>query len=343
MPKNIDVYGVGNALVDFVIEVDDGFISKYEIDKGMMTLVDEQRQNEILNAIGSNSKLKQSGGSAANTMISISQFGGKSYYSFKVADDEFGRFYVEDLIKAGVLTDASRVRPVGSTGKCLVMVTPDAQRTMFTYLGITSNMSKDDLHPESLKDSKYLYLEGYLVSSEEGQEAMMEAKMAAQQNNVKTSLTFSDINMIKFFREGLEHVIGDGLDLIFGNEEEVMAYTETTNLSDAKEKMKTLARSFVITLGEKGAIIYDGKNFIDSHPYETVPVDTVGAGDMYAGGFLYGITSDHSYEESGHIASIAASKIVAKYGPRLEDHEPRQLLDQLRKSKKIKTRSVEAK
>lgn len=209
------------------------------------------------------------------------------------------------------------------------MITPDAERTMNTFLGITADISPEELDEEALKDSKYLYIEGYLVASESGFEAMLAAKNTAEQNGIKTSLTFSDPNMIQFFRENMEAVIGSGIDLLFCNEEEAKTYTNKDNLLEAREELKKVAKTFAITLGKNGAVIFDGDTFIDIEPYDVKALDTNGAGDMFAGAFLYGLTHGHSYAQSGKIASLAASRIVAQYGPRLEWHQAREILNHI--------------
>ena len=213
----------------------------------------------------------------------------------------------------------------GITGKCLVMVTPDADRTMNTFLGITSTFSKEELDAEALKNSEYLYIEGYLVASPTGQKAMVEAHQLADANNVKTALTFSDPNMVKFFNDEMHQVVGKGIDLLFCNEDEALTYARCTNISDAREKMKSAAKTFVITQGKNGAMIFDGDTFIDIEPYPVQAVDSNGAGDMFAGAFLYAITHGHSYAQAGKIASLASSRVVAQFGPRLEWSKPRKL------------------
>jgi sugar/nucleoside kinase (ribokinase family) len=226
----------------------------------------------------------------------------------------------------------------GITGRCLVLVTPDADRSMNTFLGITSALSVEELDMDALQNSEYSYIEGYLVSSPEGRNTMLEAKLASRQSGVKTALTFSDVNMINFFRDGMEKVVEQGIDLIFGNEEEAKAYTGTKDIMDAKEALKQVADTFVITMGKDGALIYDGEHFLDIEPHEVDAIDSNGAGDMFAAGFLYGITSGHTFEEAGHIASKAASKVVSKIGPRLDHHEPKEILDELKRLKKIRDR-----
>ena len=328
--KKYDVYGIGNALVDLVFEVDEQFLKDHEVEKGLMTLVEEDRQHALINAIDVNENMMKGGGSAANTMVAASQFGGNCFYSCKIANDRFGKFYIEDLKANGVDTnlDADNL-PEGITGRCLVMTTPDAERTMNTFLGITSDFSKNEINESAIKDSQYIYLEGYLVPSPTGIEAMLTAKKIAEENGIKTALTFSDPSMVKYFRKEMVQVVGASVDLLFCNEEEAMLYTETDNLQDAREALKKIAKRFAITLGKNGAMIFDGETFIDIEPYEVDAIDSNGAGDMFSGAFMYGITHGHSYAEAGKIASLASSKVVSQFGPRLEWHQAKEVLNHL--------------
>lgn len=322
--------GIGNALVDIEFKVTDQFFEANGVEKGLMTLVDEDRQNELMQVIDTQQAKKQCGGSAGNTVIAISQFGGKSYYSCKVANDELGHFYMNDMKNAGVnhnLNESNLVE--GITGKCLVMVTEDAERTMNTFLGITQTYSKEDVNESAIKDSKYLYIEGYLITSENGKQAMKHAKKIAEENGVKVALTFSDPAMVKYFKEPMTEVIGASVDMLFTNEEEAMIFTGKDNLLEAREELKKVAKHFVITQGKNGAMIFDGDTFIDIEPYETTAIDTNGAGDMFAGAFMYGITNGHSYASSGKLASMASSKIVSQFGPRLEWHQAKDILNRL--------------
>lgn len=330
MGKKYNVFGIGNALVDIVTEVNDQFLQDHNIEKGLMTLVDEEHQNRVSNAINLNNSNKQCGGSAANSIIAVSQFGGSSYYSCKVANDELGNFYMKDLKANGVDSNIDNTTlESGITGKCLVMTTEDASRTMNTFLGITSNYSKNEIKEEVIKDAQYLYIEGYLVTSENGLEAMKYAKKLAEDNGVKTALTFSDPSMVKYFKEQMESVVGASVDLLFCNEEEAMLYTDKDNLTEAREELKKVAKRFVITLGENGAMIFDGDTFVDIEPYKVQAIDTNGAGDLFAGAFLYGITNGHSYADSGKLASLASSKVVTQFGPRLEWHQAKDILNKL--------------
>ncbi|GMQ31677.1 adenosine kinase [Algoriphagus confluentis] len=325
-----DVTGIGNALVDIEFKVTDQFFLENGVEKGLMTLVDEERQNSLMGVINTEEAKKQAGGSAANTIVAVSQFGGKSFYCFRVANDEFGHFYLQDLNDSGVdIALVPERLENGVTGKCLVMVTQDSERTMNTFLGITQNFSVKDIHESAIKDSKYLFIEGYLVTSPNGKEAMLHAKKVAEEAGTKVALTFSDPAMVKYFKSNFDDVIGPSVDLLFANEEEAMLYTGKDNLMDAREEMKKAAKHFVITQGKNGAMIFDGDTFIDIEPYKTTAIDSNGAGDMFAGAFLYGITNGHSYASSGKLASMASSQIVSQFGPRLQWHQAKDILARL--------------
>jgi sugar/nucleoside kinase (ribokinase family) len=331
MQKKYNLYGIGNALVDMEFEVQDTFFKNHQIDKGLMTLVDEPRQNQLLHALGEIPLKQQCGGSAANTVIANAQFGGKGYYSCKVAADAIGNFYFQDLQDNGVDSNLQKnVREHGITGKCLVMITPDAERTMNTFLGITSTFSFAEIDESSLASSQYLYIEGYLVASPSGREAAIRAREIAESHGVKTSITFSDVNMVKYFKSGLVDIMGPkGVDLLFCNTSEALVFAETDDLMVARERLKRVAKTFVITMGENGAMIFDGDTFIDIEPYKVKAIDSNGAGDMYAGAFLYGITHGHTHASSGKLASLAASRLVSQFGPRLKWHEVQEIKAQV--------------
>lgn len=325
--KKYHVYGIGNALVDMEFEVEDSFFEKYGIEKGVMTLVDEQRQHELIGHLDAFEGKKASGGSAANTIIAVNYFGGNSYYSCKVSNDELGDFYVHDLKAAGVDSNVGNGRKDGITGKCLVMVTPDAERTMNTFLGITETFSIDELHQDALCESEYLYIEGYLVTSSTGRHAAIEARKIAEESGVKTALTFSDPAMVLHFKDGLKEMLGRKVDLLFCNEAEAKSWAGTDSLDQALESIKEIASTFAITLGSKGALVYDGRHAIEISSYPVKAVDSNGAGDMFAGAFLYGITHGHSFYEAGNIASLAAARVVSQFGPRLSAGEHKEILE----------------
>lgn len=325
-----DVYGIGNAIVDIVTEVENEFFEKNQVEKGVMTLVDEKRQQDLMKAIAMNKSKLSGGGSAANTVVALNQFGGKGFYSCLVAQDDLGKIFLDDLARNGVETNLKYENcPQGHSGRCLVMTSPDAQRTMNTFLGVSSMLSPMHLDEAAIKNSSYVYLEGYLVSSPKGLEAMKETKKIAERNKIDVALTFSDASMVKYFSNQMEEIVGASVDFLFCNEEEAMIFTGTNSLAEARLKLKQVSKRFAITLGANGALIYDGDTFIQIEPYQVRAVDTNGAGDMFAGAFMYGITHKHSYADAGKLASLASSRVVAQWGPRLEPLQTKKVLDDL--------------
>ncbi len=328
--KQYDVYGIGNAIVDIITEVEHDFFTTHEVEKGVMTLVDEKRQQHLMKAIDMKRSKMSGGGSAGNTVVAVNQFGGKSFYSCLVAKDELGKFFLEDLKRNGVDTNLTHDQcPEGHSGRCLVMTSPDAERTMNTFLGVSSFLSPEQLDVEAIKNSSYVYLEGYLVASPKGLEALKEAKKIAERNKVSVALTFSDPSMVKYFSTQMQEIVGASVDLLFCNEEEAMIYTGTNSVVEAREKLKDIAKRFAITLGANGALIYDGDTFIQIEPYKVKAIDTNGAGDMFSGAFMYAITHGHSYAEAGKLASLASSRVVSQFGPRLQPEQMKAVLGDL--------------
>jgi sugar/nucleoside kinase (ribokinase family) len=295
-----------------------------------MTLVDEKRQLELMKVIDMQKSKMTGGGSAGNTIVAVNQFGGKSFYSCLVAHDALGKFFLEDLSRNGVDTNLKYEKcPEGHSGRCLVMTSPDAHRTMNTFLGVSSFLSPEHLDESAIKNSSYVYLEGYLVASPKGLEAIKEAKRIAEKNKVEVALTFSDPSMVKYFSTQMQEIVGASVDLLFCNDEEAMIFTGTSNILEAREKLKQVAKRFVITLGANGALIFDSDTFIQIEPYKVQAIDTNGAGDMFAGAFLYGITHQHSYAEAGKLASLASSRVVTQWGPRLDPTQAKKILADL--------------
>jgi sugar/nucleoside kinase (ribokinase family) len=326
-----NVYGLGNALLDVECEVTPTVLQDLGIEKGVMTLLDEESQNKILSHLDGRPSKRTCGGSAANTIIAISQFGGQTFYSCKVAKDEPGQFYLDDLLECGVDTNLKIHPPEeGITGKCLVFVTPDADRTMNTFLGISSSFSEVELVPEAIADSTYTYIEGYLVTGEQSKQAAIKAREIATAAGQKVALTLSDLNMAKFFKQGLLDMIGPGVDFLFANESEAFQMAETQDLNEAIAHLKTLAKGFAITLGPKGSLIFDGETLIEIESFPVKAIDTVGAGDMYAGGVLYGITNGLDWATAGRLGSLASSKLVTTLGARLKTTEIHTLLTQVK-------------
>jgi sugar/nucleoside kinase (ribokinase family) len=325
-----DVYGLGNALLDIECEVELQVLADLGIDKGVMTLLDEASQNKILNHLGNCATKRTCGGSGANTIVAISQFGGKSFYSCKVANDEPGEYYLKDLLDCGVDTNLKIHPPAaGITGKCLVFVTPDADRSMNTFLGISSDLSEVELVPEAIANSTYTYIEGYLVTSETSKKSAIKAREIAANAGQKVALTLSDQNMAKFFKPGLLEMIGTGVDLLFANDSEAFELAGTQDLTTAIQYLKTISKTFALTLGAKGSVIFDGQTLIEIAPFPVKAIDTVGAGDMYAGGVLYGITNGIDWATAGKLGSMASAQLVTIPGARMATADLQSLLKQV--------------
>ena len=314
-----NIYGIGAALVDTEIEVSDAFLSSANIDKGVMTLVGEDRQYELLAALASegHKMIRKCGGSVCNSVVAASSLGASTFFSGKVADDSDGELYINDLKQAGV-TFHSAGQDSGITGKCLVMVTDDAERTMNTFLGASEALSSREIDQAALVDSEWFYVEGYLVTDEARTLATKAAVETAKANNVKVAVSLSDPFVVAVFGDALREVIGGGVDLIFCNKDEAMAFTGTESLETAAEALKQVTKTFAITDGANGAITFDGNTLNQSKGVEAKAIDTNGAGDMFAGAFLYAITSGRDYAWAADLANDCAARVVAQFGPRLE-------------------------
>ena len=320
--KKYDVYAVGNALVDTEFEVPDVFFDEYDIEKGCMTLVTEEQQQHLMSVLKEKYKLKKQsgGGSACNTIYALTHFGGNAFYSCKVADDEVGSFFLKELGDEKIDTSIGK-KTEGISGQCLIMISPDAERTMNTHLGVSENLSIDELDFEAVCESKYI--EGYLVTSISAKSAIIKLKEFATKSDVKVALTFSDPAVVEYFGEAVNEVLAGGVDLLFCNEQELKIWAGTKNFEKACAAMSKIASQFVVTRGPRGALLFDGEKYINIEGHLVKAIDTNGAGDMFAGAFLYGITAGHDLETSGALASKASAKLVTKFGSRLgaEEHK----------------------
>jgi sugar/nucleoside kinase (ribokinase family) len=323
------VYGIGNALVDIEYHTSVEKLNELGIEKGLMTLIDEQQQNSLFTYLGDSHESMACGGSAANSIIGLAQMGAPVHFDCRVANDITGQFFVDDLHDSGVHSSLElNDNLTGITGKCLVFATPDADRTMNTFLGASAELSIKDIDEAAIKKSEYVYIEGYLVSADVTREAAIHARRTAEQRNIKTALTLSDPNMVIFFRDGMLEMLGDGVDLLFANEDEACELAQSKDFNDAIAAMKKVAKSFAITRGKNGAVVFDGHSLLEIEPHPVEAVDTLGAGDLFAGAFLYGLTGGMSFQQCGDLASLASSKIVTQFGPRLRAEQTQKLLAQ---------------
>ena len=316
------VYGVGNALVDLEYEISERLLSELEVDKGLMTLIEEDRHHELLDKLFQIQSRPCGGGSAANTITAAAQLGSQAFYSCKVANDSTGKYFLDDLAASNVQTNLSLDNLAdGHTGKCIVLVTPDAERSMSTFLGITREISVAELNEEAIADSHFVYIEGYLMPEKNAHAAAVKAREVAQAAGVKTSLTLSDANMVNFFKDGLMAVIGEGLDMVFSNEEEARLMFDASNIDESVAGMKTIATQFAITRGANGALVYDGETLHEIPAKDVKPIDSNGAGDIYAGAFLHGLTNGMPFVKCAELAGAAGTTLVQQMGARLSNKQ----------------------
>ena len=321
--SHYDLYAIGNALVDSEYEVTEAQLQAMGVEKRHMTLIDTPRRAALLAAVQGLHSRRTGGGSAGNTVVALAQLGGQAFYSCRVADDELGAFYRDDLLAHGVDSNLNHTKPpVGQTGSCMVMVTPDAERSMSTFLGATADIDHTALHPKDIAKSKVYYMEGYLAASPTGLDAALRGRALAKAAGVKLAATLSDMSMINFCRAGLEAMVGvDGgdLDYLFCNEEEATVWCGTQNLDAVCAQIGLLARVVCLTRGAHGCIILQEGNRTPVPATKVTAVDTNGAGDMFAAAFLYAATRGHSLAEAAWLANQAAGKVVTQYGNRLSN------------------------
>ena len=331
MNKKYHLYALGNALVDTEIEVADSDLARHNIAKGVMTLVDAQRQAELTAGLRDHLTLSKRacGGSAANTAIALAQFGGRAFFSCNVGDDDNGQFYLDDLAASHIDHCGDSGRDSGATGRCLVMITPDAERTMNSYLGVSDQLDESNIDFAALADSEYLYIEGYLVTSPASRAAVAVARDHALANGVKIALSLSDPGIVAAFSEELREMAGSRIDLLFCNAEEALNWTGGAALEGALQKLQSEVGSFAVTNGSRGATVYDGFNQQQCAAQAVTAIDTNGAGDMFAGAYLYALAAGHSAAKAGRFANVAASCVVSQYGPRLHAAEYAPLLQAL--------------
>lgn len=314
----LDIYGIGNALVDIQARVPDDVIARLGFQKGVMTLVDEATQRRVLEELNAYPFTRCAGGSAANTVIAAAELGAKTAYAGKVATDEIGAFFLSDLKKLGV---ESTVEPTAAqTGTSVILISPDAQRTMLTHLGANSFLSQNDLHQPHLVGTKYLYVEGYLFGGNDSQrDAAREAMTRAKAAGVKVAFTVSDPFLIHLHRDEFWSLIEGPVDLLFCNLEEARSLTGKHDPIECAAEIHRHAENVAMTLGENGSLIMHQGTTIPIEGVHADAIDTTGAGDMYAGALLYGVTQGMTWKQAGHLASHAAARVVSQLGARLQN------------------------
>ena len=319
----LDLYAIGNALVDREYSVDEALLANCNLRKGTMQLADAAQQHALMTTLNHYTAPtgQVGGGSAANTAFAFAALGGSAFYACRVGNDETGNFYLADLSSAGVQTSPLS-QELGQTGTCLVMVTPDGERTMHTHLGITTDLSPDQVDLAPLKGAQHLYIEGYLCTSDSARQAVAVVRELARLQGTKIAMSLSDPAMVQYAHEGLVEMLGIGVDVLFCNEMEALLFSRTENIDDALPILHQHAPLVVVTLGANGALISqaagDGWARIPVVPHVVAEVlDTNGAGDNFAAGFLFGLSQAMSLTDCGFLASALAAAVVGQYGPRL--------------------------
>jgi len=314
-PQSLDVVGIGNALVDVLSHQDDGFVERLGVPKGGMTLIDEERAEQIYALMGP--AIEVSGGSAANTMVGVASFGGAAQYLSRVRDDQLGAVFAHDLRASGVGFDVPHAQHGPSTGCCFIVVTPDAERTMNTYLGASVHFGPDDVDEAVVAAAQVLYLEGYLFDTPEAQEAFRTAARHANAHGTKVAVTLSDGFCVERHRDAFRALIDDHVDLVFANEAEITSLFEVDDFDAAAERLRHHGSVAALTRGAAGSVVVTEDDLVEvpAEPVDEV-VDTTGAGDLYAAGFLHGFSTGLPLEVCGRLGSIAAAEVISHLGAR---------------------------
>lgn len=312
----LDVVGLGNALVDVLSHEDDTFLAAHGLVKGAMALVDADRAAALYAAMGPGVEI--SGGSAANTMVGIASFGGQAAFVGRVADDQLGTVFAHDIRAAGVTFTNPPARDGAPSGRCLILVTPDAQRTLNTFLGAAAEFGPEDVDPALIAAGQVTYLEGYLWDQPRAKAAFRHAARLAHAAGRRVALTLSDGFCVERHRDDFLALVDDEVDILFANEQEICALYEVGEFDDALQRVNHHCEVAVLTRSEKGSVIVSGDevHVVDAAPVPGGVVDTTGAGDLYAAGFLFGFTHGYDLGTCGRLGAVAAAEVIAHLGAR---------------------------
>ena len=315
LSKEIDLVGIGNAIVDIVTNIDDEFLTRNLLEKGSMNLINLENSRKILKDCKITKQI--SGGSAANTVVSLSNLGNNVEFIGRIKDDKFGNFFSKDIKESGAIFNSKYVETSESSAHSIILITPDAQRTMCTYLGASIEFDSNNINYDSIKESKYLYLEGYLWDSELAKQAFVKAAKIAKESKTKIILSLSDSFCVDRHRESFLNLINDFVDILFCNEEELKSLFQLNDLEQCRIEIQSLCELTAITLGERGSLIVNkNKTEIIKPIFLGQAIDTTGAGDVFAGGFIHGLINNLSLNNCGQIGSICAGHIVTQIGSR---------------------------
>jgi sugar/nucleoside kinase (ribokinase family) len=315
MEKTYDVVGIGNAIVDVLVQANDDLIDNFELTKGTMALVDEAQAERLYASVGPG--LETSGGSAANTLAGVAQLGGRAGFIGRVRNDQLGGIFTHDIRSVGARFDTPAATEGPSTARCLILVTPDAQRTMCTYLGASVGLDPADLDLDMVAQAKVLYLEGYLWDSDEAKAAFITAAEVARAHGGEVALSLSDAFCVERHRESFQELVDGHVDILFANEMEITALYKANSFEEAADQVRGRCKLAALTRSEQGSVILNGAGTHSVAPFQLGPLlDTTGAGDLYAAGFLHAYTQGQSVDECGRLGSLCAGQVVTQLGPR---------------------------
>ncbi len=315
MDKSYDVVGIGNAIVDVLVQADDDLIDNFELTKGTMALVDEAQAERLYASVGPG--LETSGGSAANTLAGVAQLGGRAGFIGRVRNDQLGGIFTHDIRSVGARFDTPAATEGPSTARCLILVTPDAQRTMCTYLGASVGLDPADLDLEMVAQAKVLYLEGYLWDSDEAKAAFIAAAEVARAHGGEVALSLSDAFCVERHRESFQELVDGHVDILFANEMEITALYKANSFDEAADQVRGRCKLAALTRSEQGSVVLNGAGTHSIAPFQLGPLlDTTGAGDLYAAGFLHAYTQGQGIEACGRLGSLCAGQVVTQLGPR---------------------------
>ncbi|MXZ43596.1 MAG: adenosine kinase [Gammaproteobacteria bacterium] len=322
MSPEYHLFGIGNALLDTEYQVQEEFLTQNSIEKGRMTLIDSARRNELIRSVGSTPYGVGAGGSVANAIYAAQGFGCRNFFAGVVGEDEVGKTFVDELTQAGIDTLPPLKNKLGKSGQCLIFVTPDGERSMNTSIGIADSFHLGDLPKSRIQSAKFVFVEGYLASSPRGRDAARRVITTAREAGVQTSMTLADVSIVKNFKAALESILVPQLDIVFCNVEEALAWSDANTVEASYETMLALARLCVITLSDAGCIVLErGHSPLHVSGFQQTPIDSNGAGDMFAGAFLTGVVNNWDSYRCARFANFAASKIVTQVGARLNSME----------------------